>query len=111
MAVAVVLQASTNSGSPAIANGLILIQGGQVFMNGLNISKQAEMHSATIEELSESLGADMAPVLMDVEGEIHELSGSAQEQYRQWRRLLKEIYLRETGLVAPDPIPAETIGG
>jgi hypothetical protein len=36
------------------------------------------------------------------------LTGTAQEQYHQWRRLLKEIYLRETGIVPPDAIPAET---
>ena len=111
VAAAIALEVYGGSNSSNILEGLLVISGGKVFMSGMNISKQAEMHSAAIQELSESFGADMAPVLMDVEGEIHELSGSAQEQYRQWRRLLREIYLRETGLVAPDPIPPETAGG
>jgi hypothetical protein len=111
VAAAIALEVYGGSSSSNILEGLLVISGGKVFMSGMNISKQAEMHSAAIQELSESFGADMTPVLMDVEGEIHELSGSAQEQYRQWRQLLKEIYLRETGLVAPDPIPAETVGG
>ena len=111
VAAAIALEVYGGSSSSNILEGLLVISGGKVFMSGMNISKQAEMHSAAIQELSESFGADMAPVLMDVEGEIHELSGSAQEQYRQWRRLLREIYLRETGLVAPDPIPPETAGG
>ena len=111
MATAIALEVYGGSNSSNILEGLLVVSGGKVFMSGMNISKQAEMHSAAIKELSESFGADMAPVLMDVEGQTHELSGSAQEQYRQWRHLLKEIYLRETGIVAPDDPPRETAGG
>ena len=111
VATAIALEVYGGSNSSNILEGLLVVSGGKVFMSGMNISKQAEMHSAAIKELSESFGADMAPVLMDVEGQTHELSGSAQEQYRQWRHLLKEIYLRETGIVAPDDPPRETAGG
>ena len=94
-------------GGSNILEGLLVLSGGQVFMSGLNISKQAEMHSAAIQELSESFGADMEPIILDIQGQTHELSGTAQEQYQQWRGLLKEIYLRETGIVPPDVVPAE----
>jgi hypothetical protein len=50
----------------------------------------------------------MEPIILDIQGQTHELSGTAQEQYRQWRGLLKEIYYRETGIVPPDVVPAET---
>ena len=111
VAAAIALEVYGGNSSSNILEGLLLISGGQVFMSGMNISKQAEMHAAAIQELSESFGADMEPVLMDVQGQTHELSGSAQEQYHQWRRLLREIYLQETGLVTPDePLP-ETAGG
>jgi hypothetical protein len=111
VAAAIAMEVYGGSSSSNILEGLLVVSGGKVFMSGMNISKQAEMHSAAIQELSESFGADMAPVLMDVEGQTHELSGSAQEQYHQWRQLLKEIYLRETGIVAPDAPPADTVGG
>ena len=111
VATAIVMEVYGGNNSSHILEGLLVVSGGQVFMSGLNISKQAEMHSAAIQELSESFGADMQPVLMDVEGQTHELSGTAQEQYHQWRRLLREIYLRETGIVPPDETPPEHAGG
>jgi hypothetical protein len=36
--------------------------------------------------------------VVEVEGETHELTGSAEAQYAQWRALLKRIYASETGL-------------
>lgn len=110
VATAIALDASS-SRSPHVTSGLLVISGGQLFWSGLNLSKQAEMHSAAIEELSESFGADMEPIILDIQGQTHELSGTAQEQYRQWRGLLKEIYLRETGIVPPDVFPTDAPEG
>ena len=110
VAAAIAIDAYAGSNSTGMLEGLLLVSGSQVFISGLNISKQAEMHSAAIQELSESFGADMEPIFLDVQGQTHELSGTAQEQYQQWRKLLKEIYLRETGIVPPDTDPAETSG-
>jgi len=36
-------------------------------------------------------------MVVEVEGETHELTGSAEVQYTQWRALLKRIYDSETG--------------
>ena len=76
--------------------GMIVI-GGQVIVNGINISKQAEMHSESIRELSETFGSEMKPVLVEFEGKTYELSGPAEEQFRRWRELLRDIYRAETG--------------
>ena len=108
VATAIALEVAGGSNTSNILTGLLVIGGGKVFIDGLNISKQAEMHSAAIQELSESFGGDMEPIVLDLQGQTHELSGTAQEQYHQWRKLLKEIYLRETGILPPDAVPAET---
>ncbi|MCU0540530.1 MAG: hypothetical protein MUF46_11765 [Desulfobacterales bacterium] len=76
--------------------GMIVI-GGQVIVNGVNLSKQAEMHSESIRELSETFGSEMKPVLVEFEGKSYELTGPAEEQFRRWRELLREIYRAETG--------------
>lgn len=76
--------------------GMIVI-GGQVIVNGINISKQAEMHSESIRELSETFGSEMKPVLLEFDGKTYELTGPAEEQFRRWRELLREIYRSETG--------------
>ena len=96
VALAIVLEA-TQAGAGSMLQGLMVASGGQVFMSGINLSKQAEMHSAAIAELSESFGADMEPVNLELKGQTYELTGSAQEQYRQWQSLLRQIYQQETG--------------
>jgi hypothetical protein len=37
--------------------------------------------------------------LIEVEGQTRRLTGTAEEKYREWRRLLREIYSRETGMI------------
>jgi hypothetical protein len=46
----------------------------------------------------------MKPVVMDFEGKKYELTGSAEEQFKQWRELLRKIYYAETGF-EPDTTP------
>jgi len=74
-----------------ISEGLNRIVGG--FQRG----REAESHVAVIGELSESFGAQAAPMVVSVEGQERRLTGTAQAQYEGWRRLLKEIYQAETG--------------
>jgi hypothetical protein len=78
--------------SPAMA-----IIGGQVIIDGFNVSKEAEIHASAIQELSESFGNDMQPLFMEFEGRRIELTGSAEEQYAHWKALLRKIYDAETG--------------
>jgi hypothetical protein len=82
----------------------MVIVGGQVLISGWNISKEAEIHSAAIEELSESFGNEMQPVTMEFEGQQYELTGTAEEQFKHWRELLRQIYYAETGFT-PTPLP------
>ena len=86
----------------AMAPAMVII-GGQVFISGWNISKEAEIHSAAIQELSESFGDEMQPVTMEFEGQQYELTGSAEEQFKRWKELLRQIYFAETGF---EPTPA-----
>ena len=85
----------------ALQAGMIII-GGQVIISGFNVSKEAEIHEAAIQELSESFSSEMKPVVMEFEGKQYELTGSAEEQFKQWRELLRKIYYAETGF-DPDP--------
>jgi hypothetical protein len=80
----------------AMAPAMVII-GGQVFISGWNVSKEAEIHSTAIEELSESFGNEMQPVTMEFEGRQYELTGSAEEQFKRWKLLLRQIYFAETG--------------
>ncbi|MBW2410429.1 MAG: hypothetical protein JRF72_11575 [Deltaproteobacteria bacterium] len=97
---------STDSGAAQALVPAMIIFGGQVIISGWNVSKEAEIHSAAIEELSESFGNEMQPVVMEFEGQQYELTGTAEEQFKRWKALLRQIYFAETGF-EPTPSPEE----
>ena len=101
VAAAIAAGSSDSSAGTAVQTGMILA-GTQVIISGFNISKEAEINEAAIQELSESFGGEMKPVVMEFEGKQYELTGSAEEQFNQWRALLRKIYYAETGF-EPDP--------
>jgi len=47
--------------------------------------------------------------VVEVEGRTLKLTGTAEEQYREWRRLLAKIYAEETGGVTPAVAPPAAI--
>ena len=61
-------------------------------------SAETSIHRDAIVELDESFSVEARPMVVEVEGEVHELTGSAEVQYVKWRALLKRIYQSETGL-------------
>jgi hypothetical protein len=96
LAGAIALGASDLNNVGGIQAGMVII-GGQVIIDGFNVSKEADIHSGAIRELSESFSSEMKPVVMDFEGKQYELTGSAEEQFAKWRELLRRIYFAETG--------------
>jgi hypothetical protein len=106
VALAVLMEVQDVHSSPALTGALIL-GGGQVFLSGINISKQSQMHYEALKELGESFGTEMQPVVLEFEGKKYELTGSAEEQYKRWRELLREIYYTETGFAPLDVSPTQ----
>jgi len=51
----------------------------------------------TLKELAESFNAELAPTVLELEGEVIKLNGNLEAQFVQWRRLLRQIYAKETG--------------
>jgi hypothetical protein len=61
--------------------------------------EEAKIHTESIKEISSGFDAAAAPLVVEVEGRALRLTGTAEEQYAEWRRLLHELYREETGLV------------
>ena len=59
--------------------------------------KQAEIHEQALAELTQSLGMEIEPNVLEIEGQSIELKGSADTQYGEWRRILREIYAADQG--------------
>ena len=78
-------------GIPAIAAGAYAFKG------GLDKSAEAKIHAAALKELSSSLSNQLEPHTIKVSDRTVTLKGTVEEQYAQWREILKEIYLAEIG--------------
>jgi hypothetical protein len=75
------------------------IGGAASILSGLKKYSDAKTHEQQLKELSESLQNELAPQVVDVEGKTLKLTGTAEEQYREWRQLLRQMYLEENGTV------------
>jgi hypothetical protein len=72
-------------------------------ISGYRKREEAKIHTESLKEISGSFQAEAAPLVVDVEGRTLRLTGTAEEQYAEWRRLLHELYREETGLVPTAP--------
>jgi len=114
------LAVDTDSGGKSTRNinrslqNIAIEQGISTMFKGFSRRSEASMHLESIKELSESFGAEAAPMVVSVEGQTRRLTGTAAAQYESWRRLLRQIYESETGFVetvedsAPERVPEPT---
>jgi hypothetical protein len=77
-------------------------------ISGYKKREEAKIHEESLKEISGSFQTEAAPLVVDVEGRALRLTGTAEQQYAEWRRLLHELYKEETGLVPTAPAPAES---
>ena len=82
------------SGLPEV----MVIGGAAAIYSGFQKSEETKIHKEVIEELSISFASEAEPLVIEVVGETVRLNGSAEEQYRKWREMLRDIYAQETGL-------------
>jgi hypothetical protein len=80
--------------------------GAYAIKSGFDKGAEVKMHSDSLKQLGESFQAEVQPMVVEVEGRTLQLKGTADEQYHEWRRLLRELYENETGAAAPAPAPA-----
>jgi hypothetical protein len=75
-------------------------------LSGIKKYADARVHADALKELTQSFQAEVAPQVVEVEGHTLRLTGTAEDQYREWRKMLKQLYLEETGTAAAPP-PAQ----
>jgi hypothetical protein len=71
-------------------------------MSGIKKFADANMAANEIKELAASFSNEAAAQTVEIEGRTLKLTGTAEEQYREWRRLLAAIY-REENTPLPTP--------
>lgn len=90
--------AGSGGGGAARAAGQVGIAGGgYLIKSGFDRRSEAKMHIEALQELGDSMQAEVEPQIVELEDRTVTLSGTVENQYRQWREILKEIYQAETG--------------
>ena len=88
--------AKSNSygGSVTGTTGAIVAGSVGIGMLGESVKMNAEskFHRDALNELGESVDGEMAPQVIQFEEKTAKLTGSAQEQFAQWRAFLKRMY-------------------
>ncbi len=75
---------------------------------------ERRLHTEALEELSVSFDDEVKPMVVEIEGTQHRLTGTADAQYQEWRDLLLELYTAETGFVPEidvftEPLPVADV--
>jgi hypothetical protein len=89
----------------AAATGAVF-GGAYAIKSGFDKGAEVKMHSDSLKQLGESFQAEVEPMVVEVEGRTLQLQGTAEEQFIEWRQLLKDLYENETGLAVQTPAPA-----
>ncbi len=85
-----------NLGSVATTAGLASGVAGAVMLGkSFQTSKEAKVHRDALNELGESIDVELAPQVVAFEKDTQKLTGTAKEQFGQWRAFLKKIYEQE----------------
>jgi hypothetical protein len=70
----------------------VMILGGIAAIDaGFKDDKEKGIHKASLSELASSIEGEVTPLLVDVDGKVVQLTGSAEGQYQKWRELLQQI--------------------
>lgn len=107
----ILIDKNSNSSAQSTVGVGAAIAGLYAIKSGWDKSKETKLHKDALEELDSSLNAEISPLVIDVDGRVVELTGSVEQQYQEWRRILRDIYAAETGLVQEAAVEPVNGGG
>ncbi len=103
--IAGVLAQTSGSRTTRSAGAVGVIGGGALLKSGLEKRAESNIHSLALEELGQSLDAEITPRVIELEDRTVRLTGNVEDQYDQWRELLADIYAAELAALEPPSAP------
>ena len=91
------------------AGAVGVIGGGALLKSGLEKRAESNIHSLALEELGQSLDAEVTPRVIELEDSTVRLTGNVEDQYDQWRELLADIYAAELAALEPPAAPTDSV--
>jgi hypothetical protein len=106
LAIALSLAYGSQQGRNSLADSIIadagIYIGGDLLRSGAVRRQERRLYTASLRELSESFDDSVKPMVVEIEGTEHRLTGTADAQYQEWRELLRELFISETGFEPAD---------
>ena len=99
--IAGIVAQTSGSRTTRSADAVGVIGGGALLKSGLEKRAESKIHSLALEELGQSLDAEITPRVIELEDRTVQLSGNVEDQYDQWRELLADIYAAELAALEP----------
>ena len=90
-------QASSTMKQMAVYGGM------EAMKSGFGKASEAKIYKESMKELGTAFDTEAEPLIIELEGQTIRLTGSAQEKFLEWRKLLKQIYTDETGFLISTP--------
>jgi len=95
--IAGIVAASSGNRSVRAAGGAAAMGGGYLIKSAMDKSAESAIHAEALRELGASMSAELGPQVIELEDRTVTLTGTAQDQYEQWRVILRDIYVSEVG--------------
>jgi hypothetical protein len=94
---------SSNDGfSDRVIRDTMMYIGMDMLRTSASRRQEKRIHVETLEELSASFDDEVEPLVVEVAGTQRRLTGTAEVQYEEWKELLRELYITETGFEADE---------
>jgi len=98
---------AAGSGSRATRTGgnVAIFGGAELIKDSIGKKAESQLHLEAMEELGDSLSVDLSTSVIELDDNTYTLQGDVSAQYLQWKKILKDLYEAETGIVSPAPVP------
>ena len=94
----VALAVEGDSGVARSAGHIGIFGGAQLFRRSYDKVDAANIHREALLEMGSSLEAELEPSVIDLQERSVTLSGSVEDQYKEWQRILSRMFLLDEGL-------------
>lgn len=86
-----------NSNASRIAGGVGIYAGAELIRSSFQKRDEAALHIQTLNEVSKAIESELEPNVIQLQDRTITLTGTVRDQYDEWREILKQMYLIETG--------------
>lgn len=86
------LATGSSSRTTRVGGSVGLISGAGLFRKSYQTQTEASFHAESLRELGESLELELEPSVVDLQDRTVTLSGTVDDQFKEWRRILQAIF-------------------